>query len=166
MVTLDEIRSEQDARLFPQWVLEGAETALVLFAAAFMGKQDAAWVEKAGMHGTCVDLDEAKLLQMAEMYPPDWDFITADVFEWTNRLEGPVADVVTVDCPTNLFDQCGELVHVWCGLARKAVVLGTGIKSRTRPPTGWRIQDSVYRSSFAGGTWWTVLTPKVTGGSP
>lgn len=154
-LTLDDVRAQSD-RAFPARVLRGQETALVLFAAAFNGRQDAIHVADAGLVATCVDNDGRALDRMYGIYPPAWSFVEADVFEYAEST-GSMWDVVTVDCPTGAFERCAELLGLWCDLARHAVVLGTGDKTTFQAPDGWALQEIVRRSDFAGGVYWAVF---------
>jgi hypothetical protein len=131
---------------------------LVLFAAAFGGAQDAAFIRDAGLRGTCVDNDVERLGQMADEFPAGWEFVPDDVFEFaeTAFLEGWQWDVVSLDPFTNLMARCAAELDTWCALARRAVILGGG-REKLRPPAGWRVTERLQRSSFNGGTFWTVL---------
>lgn len=158
MVTLEQVRAQAAPDLYPRHVLVGCEDALVLFAAAWHGKQDAVWIAEAGLTATCVDLDVDRLTEMAEAYPPDWQFVDMDVFDYANRAER-LWDVVSIDAPTNLFDRSAELLPLWCLLARKAVVVGCGKQTVFVTPTGWERTDVVHRSNFQGGVYWAVFQP-------
>lgn len=156
-VTLEQVRADARAELYPRHVLTGCSDALVLFAAAFHGLQDAVWMAEAGLKTTCVDVDSQKLTEMSTFYPEGWEFVTGDVFEYVSRTNDRW-DVVSIDCPSNLFAQCAGFTPVWCLLARKAVILGCDRRPIAVPP-GWRVTEHRYRSSFAGGTYWAVLQP-------
>lgn len=152
--SLDEIRARGNRDIFPTEILPGCSTALVLFAAAFLGEQDAAWIEEAGIVGTCVDHDEDRLKEMVRIYPDRWIFVNQDVYRFAGKATWHW-DLVTVDCPSNEFDKCERLIELWCGLARISVVLGTapGASSVTAPD-GWRVSRTIRRSPIAN---WTVL---------
>jgi hypothetical protein len=156
VVTLDTIRAQGSAP-FPTEALEGSTTALVLFAAAFHGKQDAIHIADAGLTATCVDTDAKRLGEMVLAYPEQWEYVTGDAFEYALITERQW-DVVSVDCPTNLFDKCEEWLSVWTMLARRLVVLGTDDRM-LEPPDGWELVEIRYRSGFNGGTYWAVLKP-------
>lgn len=139
---------------FPVDVLEGCETALVIFAAAFGGRQDAAHIRDAGLWAMCVDCDEDALERMQDDYPDDWEFICTDAFE---PLHVGQADVVTLDPYTGLqmtrtLRQLGEFAK----LARKALIVGHEGGSAVWPPDGWRVSHRVKRTT---GIFWTVLVP-------
>jgi hypothetical protein len=144
--------------LFPTGALEGCETALVLFAAAFHGQQDAIWMVDAGLTGTCVDIDEVKLGEMHGAYPDGWEFVCKDAFLYATFTYRHW-DVVSLDPPSNLFAKCAALLPLWCGLASHAVILGTGTDTVVEPPEGWQVTERLRRSNFLGGVYWTVLEP-------
>lgn len=156
MVTLEAVRASASPDLYPRHLLPGCESALVLFAAAWHGKQDAVWMAEAGLAATCVDVDAAKLDEMAGAYPDGWEYVVSDVFEYVLRTERKW-DVVSIDCPTNLFERCAELLPLWCRVARKAVVLGCGAGTMVVVPEGWSTGARLHRSNFNGGVCWAVL---------
>lgn len=158
MTTLEDIRELEHGASYPGFVLRHSETALVLFAAQWLGKQDAYWIADAGLVGTCLDLQPDKLRQMEQIYPDGWEFICADVFSFTETTDR-VWDVVSIDCPTADFQTCADLLPRWCSLARDAVILGSGWDTKVEPPDGWRIEDVRKRSDYFGGVYWTVLVP-------
>lgn len=157
--TFDDQHALYSGSVFPSFALEGCETALCLFSAAWLGKQDAYWVAKAGLVGTCVDLDGGRLAEMDDIYPDDWLFVHADVFEFAANWDGfHHWDVVTLDPFTNLFERCADMLPTWCGLARKTVILGHGNYRLTEPtaPEGWALTRRIKRSDFKGGVYWLV----------
>lgn len=158
-LTLEQIRSEKDGEVYPRSVLRRCETALVLFAAGFYGRQDAFWIAEAGLAATCVDIRPGRLAVMAGLYPDGWEFVQADAFAYARRAraEGRSWDLVSVDCPSGMFDRCAAVAEKWCSLAKIAVVLGSGEYTRVEPPDGWRLAGRKRRSDFAGGVYWTVM---------
>lgn len=158
MTTLEDIRELEHGASFPGEVIRASKTALVLFAAQWLGKQDAYWVAAEGLIGTCVDLQADKLKQMEEIYPEGWEFLCADVFSFTETTDR-VWDVVSIDCPTVAFQRCADLLPRWCSLARHAVILGSGWDTTVVAPEGWRVEDVRRRSDYFGGVFWTVLVP-------
>lgn len=154
-VTLEQIR-EGNENVYPVSVLERCETALLLFAGGFHGAQDGIFVADAGLAATCVDIRPGNLAEMADVYPDSWEFIVADAYEFALKTTR-TWDVVSVDCPSDQFALCASLTGLWCDLARRVVVLGTGVVSRVTPPAEWRISMVRRRSVFAGGVFWTVL---------
>lgn len=152
--TLAEVYSEPEGRAYPRHILEGCESALVLFAAAFDGRQDAYWIAEAGMRATCVDI--RSMNRMSRLYPAVWEFIEADAFEFCETTGGQW-DIVSIDCPSGAFQQCADMVGLWCDLARVAVILGNGLDVLVHPPAGWRLTEMRRRSDFRGGVYWAVL---------
>lgn len=155
-VTLAAVRREASAELYPRHVLTGCESALVLFAAAWHGKQDAVWMAEAGLTATCVDVDGDRLSEMEAAYPSGWEFVAADAFDYATAAERQW-DVVSLDPFTNLIDRCAGMLPLWCLLARKAVVLGCCEATDVLAPTGWRVTEMLHRSTFVGGVFWAVL---------
>ncbi len=156
MVTLDEIRSPEATALYPSSVLEGCETALVLFAAGFYGRQDCVAIEEAGLRATCVDTDHEKLGAMTMAYPAGWEFVHGDAYEYA-RLTERTWDVVSLDPFTNQMQECATRLPLWCALARRAVVLGSDGRTSFIVPNGWTVAGEYPRSAFNGGTYWTVI---------
>lgn len=158
--SIDDVRTRGEGSVFPTHVLEGRSSALVLFAAAFGGAQDALFVLDAGLAAVCVDTDRDALNRMRAAYPKDWGFVHMDAWKYARAAveHGNKFDVVTADCPTNLFEEVDHDVGLWCALARHAVVLGSGTCGMSaRLSAGWKWTGCVRRSSFRGGVWWSVL---------
>lgn len=156
--TLGHVRDEGAGDSYPRGLLARCDNALVLFAAAFLGRQDAYWVADAGVRATCVDTDQARLAEMEALYPRDWQFIAADAFAYAEGTDRRW-DLVSVDCPSDAFEKCASLVGTWCSIAEVAVVLGNGLGVRVVAPDGWRVTETRKRSDFVGGTYWAVLEP-------
>lgn len=157
MVTLEQVRAKAAPELYPRQVLVGCESALVLFAAAFHGRQDAVWIADAEMQATLVDIDHEKLGEMVLAYPEGWEYVHGDVFDYCTRTER-MWDVVSIDPPTNLFDRCEQLLSLWVLMANKAVVLGMDDRPVVAPH-GWQLTEVLRRSNFAGGVYWQVFQP-------
>lgn len=115
---------EDERRLYPTQVLKDAETALLLFGAAFRGRNDGYWFLEAGLKTTCVDVDEERLVAMKALYPDTWEFVLANAFYYVHACPPQSFDVVSVDPPTNLSTACLAARYAWFTIARKAVVLG------------------------------------------
>ena len=71
MISSKPVLTDADRASYPTHLLEGCETGLCLFAAAFLGQNDAAHFEEAGVLTTCVDIDAERLGQMSFYYPKD-----------------------------------------------------------------------------------------------
>jgi len=136
----------------------GCETALILFSAHWHGRQDAYWILQAGLVGWCVDKNERRLREMAAIYPDSWQFVPSDVYEFAEAATH-TWDVVSLDPWTNQFQECADRLPLWCSLANRMVILGTGHDTSVKPPGGWRLTDFRKRSDYNGGVFWTVLEP-------
>jgi hypothetical protein len=156
MVTLETLRASAAPHRYPRHILSGCKTALVLFAAGFHGRQDSVWMAEAGLRTTCVDTDEAKLTEMARVYPQGWEFVVDDVFAYASDCDR-TWDVVSLDPFTNQMQECANLLPLWCHRAEQAVVLGVHGDTDVHAPHGWRVVEQVPRSSFGGGVFWVVL---------
>ena len=154
MTALEALREQGDREAFPTAYLEGLSSALVLFAAAFNGKQDACWIEEAGLTATCLDVSEDAIAKMKPLYPPDWEFVVGNAYEFSSHRWW---DIVTVDCPSGQFDRAATQIGRWCDLARYVVMLGTGTDTVVGAPEDWSVTEVVRRSSYDGGVYWTVL---------
>lgn len=139
---------------YPVAVLEGCETALIVFAAEFCGSNDAAWIADAGLRATCVDENAGRLQEMVRHYPADWSYVCTDAYSLPSTLR---YDVVSLDPFTNHMDRCAANIEAWCQLARRAVIIGTGVDTVVEAPDGWQITDRVKRTDYQGGVYWTVL---------
>lgn len=128
------------ARPYPTRVLEGCETGLVLFCAAFLGHNDAIHFAEAGIETTCVDLDAERLEEMADLYPSGWIWEHGwDAWEYARSVGANQWDVVSLDPFTCHMQGCLDDLDLWCSLARKAVVVGTKLSmtSSYTTPEGW-----------------------------
>jgi hypothetical protein len=151
-VTLNDVRAARSP--FPADLLPECESALMLFCAAFYGRNDCIWVEEAGiLEVTCVDLDGEKLETMARIYPPSWHFVRGDAF----AVETVLRDLVSVDVFSNQSDRALGMLEHWCGMARKFVTIAAWKEPDEQTPTGWKRRDLMYRSSFLGGCYWYIL---------
>jgi hypothetical protein len=147
-----------DASVFPRDVLAGCQSALMLFCAAFHGRNDCIWVEEAGLTDvTAIDLDEGKLEQMRELYPESWRFVCADAFAAPRALATGHWDLVCVDAfGGNDADRALTMLDEWCRLARKVVVITAIGQVAHEAPAGWTSRF-VRRSDHLGGCYWLVL---------
>lgn len=156
-LTLDDVRILDDHN-FPHHLLAGCHTALVVFCAAFLGRQDAVWVADAGLQATCVDADQEKLDQMWALYPDGWEFCCDDAYQYAEQTDRQW-DIVTLDPFTQHMARCADNIAAWCRVARHAVIMGTGLETLVRPPNGWRVTERRRRTSHDGGVFWTILEP-------
>lgn len=155
--TLEHVAME--ARPYPVEALEGCETGLVLFAAAFLGHNDAIHFAEAGIITTCVDRDGPRLREMQALYPESWSFVEADVFAFV-RASSEKFDVVSADPFTPEFPRVAKLVPALCRLANRSVIVGAGTATvdEIKAPRGWLVGDEkLHRSSHLGGVYWVTL---------
>ena len=166
-LTLEHIAME--ARPYPVKHLKGCKTGLVLFAAAFMGHNDAIHFAEAGIDTTCVDINGPRLREMAGLYPDGWSFVTEDAWKVAEKARkyGTKWDAVSVDTFTgDMMERSLDSLDLWCSLARKVVTvtyamktdgLGLGIGSFDFPeevPAGWKW----HLHPRSGAVYWLVLT--------
>lgn len=157
--TLEHVAME--ARPYPAHLLDGCETGLCLFAAAFLGHNDAIHMAEAGMVVMCVDTNGERLSEMEALYPSSWTFLTHDAWKfaetWTHKT--PWWDVVSVDTFTgDAMLRSLTSLSLWTSLARKAVTVtithdALALLDAYALPDGWKT------STFerASGVYWLVL---------
>lgn len=134
-------RISREARPYPADMLAGCETGLCLFAAAFLGWNDAIHMARNDMTVTCVDRDRDRLAEMANLYPPEWRFRTEDAWRFAHdvSLFGDQWDAVSVD--TFLGDATERSLRtldLWCSLARRCVTVTIPAGTAPAVPAGWR----------------------------
>lgn len=135
---LDRISAK--ARPYPADMLTEGSTGLCLFAAAFLGVNDAIHMARKDMRVTCVDTDESRLREMHDLYPEDWSFRVMDAwwYAWTYPSPGAY-DVVSVDTFTgDATNRSLETLGLWCRLARRAVTVTVAHGQDYVTPKGWR----------------------------
>lgn len=121
----EDFNPDRERRLYPTEMLESAESALLLFAAGFLGRNDGYWFLEAGVpRVTCVDVVPERLAAMRALYPDSWDFVDADAFDFAWSLAPQSYDIVSVDSHTALSETCLHAAPLWMKLARKCVILG------------------------------------------
>ena len=153
--TLEHISCE--ARPYPTYLLENAETGLCLFSAAFMGHNEAVHFALEDVRTTCVDVDSEKLEAMADLYPEHWSFICHDAWEFaqSHRVKGDRWDVVSVDTfRGNATERSLTTLELWCSLAKQAVVATLEEGQAYETPEGWSATHFRRNSEVL----WLVLT--------
>jgi hypothetical protein len=145
----------RQARPYPADMLPEGGTGLCLFAAAFLGHNDAIHFARAEMKATCVDVDEPRLREMCALYPDDWSFRLMDAWQYAETYPVREAyDVVSVDTFTgDATDRSLQSLELWCSLATKAVTVTIAHGQDYTTPTGWR-PSLFQRSAIAD---WLVL---------
>lgn len=127
MISSKPVLTDADRASYPTHLLEGCETGLCLFAAAFLGQNDAAHFEEAGVFTTCVDTDEERLGQMAFYYRHNWAWMVGDAWSYAEqwRRGGAQFDAVSVDpFRGDAMDKALATLDLWMSLARKFVTVG------------------------------------------
>jgi hypothetical protein len=145
--------------VYPTDLLREGETGLCLFAAAFLGENDAVHMRDMGMTVDCVDTNGERLLEMRTMYPEHWLFHERDAWDFARKTDSRW-DVVSVDPFTGgTGDRALADLALWCSLARRLVTITlTNRVSHVafpRTPDGWKWETIMPRSANAS---WLVLT--------
>lgn len=146
-----------EARPYPTYLLENAETGLCLFSAAFMGHNEAIHFALEDVQTTCVDIDSEKLERLADLYPEEWRFICRDAWEYaqSHAASGDRWDVVSVDTfRGNATERSLESLELWCSLANHAVIATLEEGQTYKTPKGWTAQHFRRNSEV----FWLVLT--------
>jgi len=149
----------RQARPYPADRLENCSTGLVLFAAAYLGHNDAIHFARKQLTTVCVDTDARKLADMQALYPSYWRFVRADAWTFAEQASerGDSWDAVSVDTYTgDATDRSLQTIGLWCAIANRVVTvtLPTNV-SHGYIPDGWRFSGIHPRSDLAS---WLVLT--------
>ena len=145
------------ARPYPVHLLKGCETGLVLFAAAFLGHNDAIHFAEAGMTCECVDVDGDRLDEMRELYPDDWAFYEADAWTYAQaaQREELTWDVISADTFTgSVMRRSLDSLELWTSLARRVVTATYTAGEAYEVPKGWQ-GELFHRAALV---YWLVLT--------
>ncbi len=116
----------QNAQLYPAYLLPIGGTALSLFSAGFHGWNDVIHFARNGMAVDCVDVDAEKLWEMACVYPDAYAYHIEDAWQFAENAarEGKQWDVVSVDpFMGDAAKRVWESIPLWMGLARKLVTI-------------------------------------------
>lgn len=136
---LDAISKE--ACPYPADMLTVGGTGLCLFAAGFLGTNDAIHMARKDMTVTCVDTNTVRMAEMEALYPPSWSFVVGDAWNFTSAAasRGTRWDEVSVDTWTgDLTDQSMDTLDLWCSVANHAVTATITKGRAARTPNGWR----------------------------
>ena len=145
-----------NARPYPAELLKGCETGLVLFAAAFLGHNDAIHFAEAGLRTTCIDVDGRRLIEMSALYPDDWLFLQWDAWKFADAsyAKGMSWDVVSADTFSgDAMRRSLDSFELWCSLAHKVVTATYVAGEAYEVPDGW--QGSLFER--ATNVYWLVL---------
>lgn len=146
-----------EARPYPTYLLEDAETGLCLFSAAFMGHNEAIHFALEDVQTTCVDIDQEKLHAMQALYPSEWKFVCRDAWEFADAAAstGMTWDIVSVDTfRGNATERSLRDLEAWCAIANKAVIATLELGQTYTVPEGW--SDTHFQRNSE--VFWLVLT--------
>lgn len=150
----------REARPYPAYLLPEGGTGLCLFAAAFLGHNDAIHMARQEMFVTCIDEDAERLTEMAEIYYEGghaFAGIIGDAWSYAEQWQRGDAQFDVVSCDTwtgDLERRSLDSLDLWCSLARNAVTVTHSNGSAYTVPDGWT--DMLFpRSSDVN---WLVLT--------
>ena len=133
-------RVSLQARPYPADMLPPGGSGLLLFAAGFLGVNDAIHFARRRMVCMCVDTNQARLAAMRLLYPHNWAFTAADAWQFAEaaKADGAGWDVVSVDTFTgDATDRSLETLDLWCSLARHAVTATVMYGHDYTAPDGW-----------------------------
>lgn len=145
-----------EARPYPAYLLNGCQTGLAVFSAAFLGWNDVIHFARKGIQTTCVDRDGERLAEMEAIYPTDWEFVVSDAWEFADKAAGQELtwDVVTVDpFMGEAAEKVWRTLDAFLCLADRMVTVTVPSGWIRRPPRGW--QHSLFPR--ARGVSWLVL---------
>lgn len=145
----------REARPYPADMLNGCDTGLCLFAAAFLGVNDAIHFARHNIQTVCVDLNAERIGQMETIYPQDWEFLVDDAWAFAGAITGAYTfDAVSVDSFLgDATDRSLTTLELWCSLASKCVTVTIPAGASPAAPAGWKSYEFP-RSTRAS---WLVL---------
>lgn len=130
-----------EARPYPADMLEDCQTGLLLFAAAFLGVNDAIHYARKQMVCTCVDTNPERLGRMEALYPSEWSFVAQDAWEFARAAaeRGKTWDALSVDTFTGTAtNRSLQSLDLWCSLATRCLTVTIGKGQSFVVPDGWR----------------------------
>lgn len=140
-----------NAQPYPAHYLEGLETGLCLFGAAYLGHNDAIHFYEHGLRTNVVDTDFERLSTMRRLYPEDWQFVYVDAWAYALAAEREelVFDAVSVDTYTGDAEISSlASLELWTSIARYLVTLTATPGQPFTVPDGWAVSRH-YRSARA-----------------
>lgn len=150
---------DAESMTYPRHLLAECASALLLFCSGRMGAADGHWVrDERLIDVTAVDWDEKTLEPFRAAYPDEWTYVQADAFAWA-ATAGRRWDLVSADVPSQYADRLDETLPMWCERAELFVtVTMMGDKPLPRVPAGWRIRETIWRSTWNfSDYYWLVL---------
>lgn len=139
------------AEPYPTQYLEGLATGVCLFGAAFLGTNDAVHFWEAGLETQVVDVDFARMAEMRRLYPPEWNFVVMDAWQYAEGCaRNEVAfDAVSVDCFTGDAElRALSSLELWTSIANELVTVTATPGKPFRVPDGWKVSRH-WRSALA-----------------
>ena len=133
-------RIGETAQQYPAQYLEGLETGLCLFGAAFSGANDAIHFYEHGLRTNVVDTDFERLSKMRRLYPDDWQFVHVDAWEYAEaaRREELAFDAVSVDTFTGDAEiRSLASLELWTSIANELVTVTATPGKPFDVPDGW-----------------------------
>jgi O-antigen/teichoic acid export membrane protein len=175
--SLSEVRKQADLRSFPTSAIEGATSAACFFAGAFHGRNDAIFLEGAGVRDVlCVDVDAEKLGAMRQIYPAGWRFLVGDAYAAAEdlRSRGERVDVVVADAWQSDAERALDALPLWLAIARRRVLVtvpkpwldarrlapeAAAVEAwlRERHGAAVCVESLHFRADWSGGVWWLVV---------
>lgn len=157
---------DAEALAFPREILDGVESALILFASGRGGATDGRWFAEAGISQVdFLDWDADTLTPMTMRAPKGW---LGQVFDCTVLPEGAFkSDHVSADPPSQLAPEIVGFIPGWLACARKSATITLyrhcfigeptlDAPELANPPEGWTYTNLIRRSDFRGGIYWLV----------
>lgn len=133
-------RINREAQAYPGLLLPEGGTALSLFSAGFLGRNDVIHFARKSMRIDCVDVDREKMWDMAMIYPQVMTFHVKDAWEFTVEAfeSGQKWNVVSVDpFMGDAADKARDTLRAWCSLATDLVTMTVDPKRPLWAPPGW-----------------------------
>lgn len=126
--SLEELAAGAPPRLFPVDLLQGAQSAISFYSAAFYGLNDVIHLHRAGIRELALnDVDAEKLAHMRSIYPACNELLVGDAIATAQRFaaEKRVFDIVVCDPFTSITGRMiTDLFGVFRSLAARWYIFG------------------------------------------
>lgn len=159
---------DAEALAFPREILNGVESALILFASGRGGAADGRWLAEAGIQDVdFVDWDTETLNPMMQLVPRTWQAHALNILEHYDRIApGKSWEHLSADPPSHLAPIIFGQLPEWLSRAAISATITLyrhcfiGEPSLDAPelvaPVGWVFTKLIKRSDFRGGIYWLV----------
>lgn len=164
-------------RVFPEYVLETAQSAACIYSAALMGIRDVVhFARREIQEVTLVDNDAEMMAELRKAYSANWDYHVGDAFAFIRsaRASRKRFDVVTLDPWVYLEQANVNIIKSIVGIARQYVLISLTDIHFFRPNYLKPVAEDVFRYFHAreesivavdvvlstqgfGGLYWCVL---------